>query len=114
MLLVESIRQPEKLKMVLGPLGDKHRGYGTTAEHYPIVGQALLMTLEEYLKEDWTPEVKQVWTDTFTAVVGMMLKNTPETISTVEKTTKEKKSDKRIQSNSQGSIKNYEAKISGK
>ena len=110
LLLVESIRQPEKLKKVLGPLGDKHKGYGTTAEHYPIVGQALLMTLEEYLKEDWTSEVKQVWTDTFTTVAGMMLKDTPETVSTVE----EKSSDKRIQSSSQGSIKNYEAKISRK
>jgi len=70
------------------------------------------MTLEEYLKEDWTPEVKQAWTDTYTAVVGMMLKDTSETISTVEKTTEEKSLDKETQSSPKDSIKNYETKIS--
>jgi len=111
LLLVESIRQPEKLQKVLGSLGDKHKGYGTIPEHYPLVGQALLMTLEEYLKEDWTPEVKQAWTDTYTAAVGMMLKDSSETVSNAEKTAVEKESGAKIHASPQHSINNHDAKI---
>ncbi|MDB9511337.1 pentapeptide repeat-containing protein, partial [Kamptonema animale CS-326] len=38
------------------------------------VGDALLMAFEQSLQEDWTPEVKQAWTDAYRAITALMLK----------------------------------------
>ena len=43
-----------------------------TAAHYAPVGAALLWTLEKGLGPDFTPEVKAAWTDTYTALAGVM------------------------------------------
>jgi hemoglobin-like flavoprotein len=40
-------------------------------QHYPIVGAELLKTFEAYLGEDWTPEVKQAWTDAYGAIANI-------------------------------------------
>ena len=37
-------------------LAKRHVGYGAKAEHYPVVGGALLWTLEKGLGDAWTPE----------------------------------------------------------
>ena len=42
-----------KLVPVLRMLGKKHLAYGVKKEYYPVVGQALLMTLEQGLGELW-------------------------------------------------------------
>src|ERR1700744_1480755 len=42
-------------------LAKRHVGYGAKPEHYPVVGGALLFTLEKGLGADWTPEVAQAW-----------------------------------------------------
>ena len=64
MLLVENIRDPEVLQSVLGPLGEKHKGYGAIEKHYPIVGSALLATLQKYLGEAWDEATAEAWTTT--------------------------------------------------
>jgi hypothetical protein len=38
------------------------------------VGAALLVTFEQYLQDDWTPEVKKAWQDALRAITGLMLK----------------------------------------
>ena len=60
-LLVESLRQPDELQRILRPLGKKHIGYGATAEHYPMVGNALMHALEKFLPDRWTPELGAAW-----------------------------------------------------
>jgi hemoglobin-like flavoprotein len=75
-LVVQNLRKPEVLEEALKTLGAKHIRYGTLPEHYPLVGQALLKTFEQYLQQDWTPEVKQAWTDAFGAIAALMLKAT--------------------------------------
>lgn len=73
-LLVENIRNPEVLQSVLGPLGEKHKGYGAIEKHYPLVGSALIHTLAKYIDDEWTPAVEKAWVTTYGAVVDMMLK----------------------------------------
>ncbi|MEG3967249.1 pentapeptide repeat-containing protein [Microcoleus sp. T2B6] len=73
-LVVENLRSPEALGPVLNALGGRHVGYGAIANSYPAVGEALLMTFEEYLQEDWTIEVKQAWIDAYGAITALMLK----------------------------------------
>ena len=53
-------------------LAKRHVAYGAKAEHYPVVGATLLWTLEKGLGPDFTPEVKAAWTETYTALAGVM------------------------------------------
>ncbi|HAX76047.1 MAG TPA: flavohemoprotein [Cyanobacteria bacterium UBA11372] len=80
-LVVQNLREPEVLGEALKTLGAKHIAYGTAPEHYPLVGAALLTTFEQYLQQDWTPEVQQAWTDTFGAITAVMLKGADEVSS---------------------------------
>jgi small-conductance mechanosensitive channel/hemoglobin-like flavoprotein len=77
-LLVENVRNPDRLVPILQDLGAKHKGYGVIEKHYPAVGAALLQTFEQYLKEGWTKEVKQAWTNTFDAIAQIMLDGAEE------------------------------------
>src|SRR6266436_9666750 len=43
-------------------LAKRHVNYGAKPEHYPVVGGALLFTLEKGLGADWTPELAAAWT----------------------------------------------------
>src|SRR3954465_11691087 len=54
-------------------LAKRHVGYGAKAEHYPVVGGALLYTLEKGLGEAWTPELAAAWTDAYGVLSGYMI-----------------------------------------
>jgi hemoglobin-like flavoprotein len=54
-------------------LAKRHAGYGAKAEHYPVVGAALLWTLEKGLGGAWTPEVADAWTAAYTTLSGYMI-----------------------------------------
>jgi len=73
-LVVESLRNPEALGEVLKALGGRHVGYGAIPKYYGPVGEALLTTFEQYLQQDWTPEVKQAWVAAYRAITAQMLK----------------------------------------
>ena len=54
-------------------LAKRHVAYGARAEHYPVVGAALLWTLEKGLGEAWTPELATAWTDVYGVLSGYMI-----------------------------------------
>ena len=54
-------------------LAKRHVGYGAVAEHYPVVGGALLWTLEKGLGEAWTPEVASAWTAAYGTLSTFMI-----------------------------------------
>jgi hemoglobin-like flavoprotein len=54
-------------------LATRHVGYGAKAEHYPVVGSALLWTLEEGLGDSWTPDVAAAWTTAYGTLSGYMI-----------------------------------------
>lgn len=64
---LESLIEPVKA------LGKKHVGYGVTKEDYDKVGASLLWTLEQGLKDSFTPEVKEAWTVTYTTLADVMI-----------------------------------------
>ncbi|MBD2484881.1 globin domain-containing protein [Planktothrix sp. FACHB-1365] len=80
-LLVEGLRTPEVLVPILKDLGARHKGYGTVAEYYPLVGEILLQTFADYLQEDWTPEVAQAWLEIYTTTSQLMLEGAGVDIS---------------------------------
>lgn len=57
---------------VLQQLADRHVQYGVKPEDYTPVGNALLHTLKVGLGDDWTPELRQAWVETFRAVATVM------------------------------------------
>jgi hemoglobin-like flavoprotein len=58
----------------LEDLGRRHVAYGVIPDHYPIVGEALLHTLETALECAWTPTVKEGWTTIYAFVSTTMIR----------------------------------------
>jgi nitric oxide dioxygenase len=54
-------------------LAKRHVGYGVKAEHYPLVGAALLWTLHQGLGDAWTPAVAEAWTTAYATLSGYMI-----------------------------------------
>jgi hemoglobin-like flavoprotein len=69
---VTNLHQMEKILPAVQALGRRHVGYGVTDIHYEIVGEALVWTLEQGLGDDFTPPVREAWTETFLTVSGVM------------------------------------------
>ena len=72
-LAVGSLNNLEAILPAVRALGRRHAGYGVTAEHYQPVAEALLWTLELYLGEEFTPELKQAWVEAYTILAGAMI-----------------------------------------
>jgi nitric oxide dioxygenase len=54
-------------------LAKRHVAYGAKPEHYPVVGAALLWTLEKGLGEQWTPEVANAWKAAYGTLSDFMI-----------------------------------------
>ena len=54
-------------------LAKRHVAYGAKPEHYPVVGAALLWTLEKGLGAGWTPDLASAWTTAYGALSGFMI-----------------------------------------
>ena len=54
-------------------LARNHVKYGVRDEHYPVVGSALLWTLEAGLNKDWNEDLENAWTVCYTTLSGAML-----------------------------------------
>lgn len=54
-------------------LGQRHAGYGVSAEQYVPVGAALLWTLEKGLGEAFTPEVREAWGIAYSLLARTMI-----------------------------------------
>jgi hemoglobin-like flavoprotein len=54
-------------------LAKRHVSYGAKAEHYPVVGAALLWTLEKGLGDGWTPDIAAAWTAAYGTLSGYMI-----------------------------------------
>lgn len=54
-------------------LAKRHVGYGAKPAHYPVVGAALLWTLQQGLGEAWTPEVADAWTAAYETLSRYMI-----------------------------------------
>jgi len=54
-------------------LAKRHVDYGAKPEHYPVVGAALLSTLETGLGEAWTPPLADAWTAAYGTLSGYMI-----------------------------------------
>ena len=67
-VVVGGLNNLETIRPAASALAKRHVSYGAKPEHYPVVGGALLWTLEKGLGDAWTPEVAAAWT----AAYGML------------------------------------------
>jgi nitric oxide dioxygenase len=69
---VQGLHDFDRLAARMKALGARHAGYGVEAQHYTIVGEALIFTLELGLGDAFTPEVRQAWTRLYGMLAALM------------------------------------------
>jgi nitric oxide dioxygenase len=72
-VVVGGLSNLESVLPAASALAIRHVSYGAKAEHYPVVGGALLWTLEQGLGEAWTAEVAAAWTAAYGTLSGYMI-----------------------------------------
>jgi nitric oxide dioxygenase len=72
-VVVTGLTRLETVLPAASALAKKHVTYGVKDEHYPIVGAALLWTLEKGLGDAWTPDVAEAWTAAYGTLSGYMI-----------------------------------------
>lgn len=72
-LAVGSLNKLEAILPAVQSLGRRHAGYGVTAQHYQPVAEAFLWTLEHYLGEGFTPDLKDAWVEAYMTLAGAMI-----------------------------------------
>jgi hemoglobin-like flavoprotein len=71
--VVNGLGNLESILPAASALAIRHVNYGAKTEHYPVVGSALLWTLEKGLGDAWTPEVADAWTAAYGTLSGYMI-----------------------------------------
>ena len=72
-VVVNGLSSLESILPAASALAQRHVAYGAKAEHYPVVGSALLWTLEKGLGADWTDDVADAWTTAYDTLSGFMI-----------------------------------------
>jgi hemoglobin-like flavoprotein len=60
-VVVDGLSNLDAVLPAASALAKRHVSYGAKPEHYPVVGGALLFTLEKGLGDGWTPPVAAAW-----------------------------------------------------
>jgi hemoglobin-like flavoprotein len=71
--VVSGLANLESILPAASALAKRHVSYGARAEHYPVVGAALLWTLQKGLGDAWTPAVADAWTAAYGTLSGYMI-----------------------------------------
>ena len=72
-VIVTGLTRLETVLPAASALAKKHLSYGVKAEHYPIVGGALLWTLEKGLGDAWSPDLADAWGTAYGTLSGYMI-----------------------------------------
>ena len=71
--VVGSLGQFETVIPVVRDLAKRHVAYGVEPAHYPLVGAALLWTLEQGLADEFTPALRAAWEAAYSALAEVMI-----------------------------------------
>ena len=72
-VVVNGLTNLEAVLPAASALAKRHVSYGAKPEHYPVVGGALLWTLEQGLGDAWTPETEAAWAAAYGTLSGYMI-----------------------------------------
>jgi hemoglobin-like flavoprotein len=72
-IVVNGLSSLEMILPAASSLATRHVAYGAKAEHYPVVGDALLWTLEKGLGSEWTADVAEAWRAAYATLSEFMI-----------------------------------------
>jgi len=84
---VAGLHNMNKLVPMLTKLGARHMNYGVAEERWQVVGKALQCTLQEILKEDYTPEVQTAWVTVYNFMASVMIQGLRQATEAAQCTT---------------------------
>lgn len=73
-IIVARLDRLEELSQEILALAQRHAGYGAKPEHYKMVGEALIWTLQQGFGKDWTPALREAWLICYTILCDLMIK----------------------------------------
>ncbi len=60
---VAGLSDQQALVPAIQEMGRRHIGYGVKPEHFPPMTSALIFSLQQHLSSDFSPEVRDAWTE---------------------------------------------------
>jgi nitric oxide dioxygenase len=88
-LVMVNVYNTEALTFILKNLGKRHVQYGAVLTDYPLIGDALLQSLDRHLGADWTPDVRETWTLAYQMIADTMAAGAREATTVQPPSTKE-------------------------
>src|SRR5262249_49339232 len=70
---VDGLARLDEVAPFLVKLGARHVRYGVRPEHFDVVAEALMWTLEQGLGDAFTPDVRDAWVAAWNVVAGDIL-----------------------------------------
>lgn len=82
---VAGLRQPGQMVPMLTQLGARHVSYGVDPGYWEVLGEGLILTLQECLGDDFTPEVQLAWTMVYGFISAVMIQGLKTALAAVRK-----------------------------
>ena len=79
-VVVDSLDRLDHVVASVWQLGKRHAGYGVKDEHYDVVREALLSSLEEELGDSFSPETRQAWRSLYDLMATAMKRAAAENL----------------------------------
>jgi len=73
-LAVSSMDNMDSILPSIQALGERHLSYGVKKEYYPYAKESFLWALEKHLQNQFTPELKNAWTQAFDTLINEMIR----------------------------------------
>lgn len=73
-LMVANLQKLDDIMNGINLLAQRHGKYGAQPEHYKVVGECLLWTLEQGLGDKWNDELQEAWTAVYITLSSAMIK----------------------------------------
>ena len=71
--LVKGLNRMQEIEGGLRELGKRHRDYKVARTDYDKVARALLTTMEEFLADDFTPDIRHAWLTVYGMIAEAMI-----------------------------------------
>jgi len=71
--IITRLDKTDEIDDDLKALAIRHVDYGVKREHYALVGEALIWTLEKGLGNDWNDKLKEAWLACYTMIANIMI-----------------------------------------
>ena len=80
-LIVTKLQKLDEIINEIKNLAQRHGKYGAKPEHYAVVGECLLWTLEQGLGDKWNSETKDAWVKVYGVLSEAMITNQKTTVA---------------------------------